>query len=208
MEYTIMLIVAMICALGGLGIGYLVGKQQRPDDESQTPPVPAPQPRYPADTIHIWRDDDRKQLVLQIRGTRYRSMEPLPAAEQKFMGKLLNYLQKWLHIPTPTPPASEAPPPEPTPTRPQPSPAPSQPDPVEAVSTSNKSIVEQIDDILQEQLENSPLQDRGISLAQTLQGGMVIYVGLEKYEEIEAIPDKAIIAMIRSAVKTWEQQQE
>jgi len=205
MEYTIMLMVAIICVIGGLGFGYFIGKSQNSDEEApQAPPPAAPlQPQYPADALHIWRDHEQKQLVLSIKGDLFRSAEALPAAERKFMQQLLGYLHKWLNLPLSPAPAAE------TPERAASRPAPAAKrvemiEPVDAIASS-KSIVEQINDILQEKLQTSPLSGRGISLAQTIHGGMVVFVGLEKYEEIDAIPDKDVVAIIRASVKAWEQ---
>jgi hypothetical protein len=36
--------------------------------------------------------------------------------------------------------------------------------------------------------------------------GMVVMIGLEKFENVEDIPDEDIKAAIRAAVKEWEQQ--
>ena len=67
-----------------------------------------------------------------------------------------------------------------------------------------KSIVAQIDDILQEKLEGSPLSKRGIRLRELPNQGMVVMVGLDQYEGIEEVPDEEIRILIRSAVSEWE----
>ena len=203
MAYTIMLVVAIICAAGGLGFGYLIGKQYSSDEPPQAPsqvhsPDVPPQPQYPVDTLHIWHDNEKKQLVLKIRGNIFRSMDPLPAPEQKFMQQLLNYLHKWLNAPAPA--GAEIPQPV----------VPDTPAAVVSsvdlpeVDLSHKSIVEQINDILQVKLQTSPLRERGISLTQTIDGGMAIYVGIEKYDSIDTVPDKDVEAIIRASVKEWE----
>lgn len=66
------------------------------------------------------------------------------------------------------------------------------------------SIVSQIDSILQARLEGTPLDDRGIFLAQSPEGGVMVYVGLTKYMGIEDVPDPEIKAAIRSAITEWE----
>jgi len=67
-----------------------------------------------------------------------------------------------------------------------------------------KSIVAQIDDILQEKLEKSPLSKRGIRLRELPNQGMAVMVGLDQYEGVEDVPDEEIRSMIRSAVSEWE----
>ena len=66
------------------------------------------------------------------------------------------------------------------------------------------SIVTQIDSILQARLEGTPLDERGIFLAQSPEGGVMVYVGLTKYAGIEEVPDPEIKAAIRSAITEWE----
>ncbi|MBC8331153.1 MAG: hypothetical protein H8E28_04155 [Anaerolineae bacterium] len=203
MEYTIMLVVATICAAGGLGFGYLIGKQNSSDEPPQAPtqvhsPDVPPQPQYPADALHIWHDSEKKQLVLKIKGNTFRSMDPLPAAEQKFMQQLLSFLHKWLNTPAPVK-AEIHQPVAPV----KPAAVVSSADLLEA-DLSHKSIVEQINDILQVKLLASPLRERGISLTQTIDGGMAIYIGIDKYDNIDTVPDKDVEAIIRASVKEWE----
>jgi len=66
------------------------------------------------------------------------------------------------------------------------------------------SIVGQIDTVLQEHLAGSPLEGRGIFLAQSPDGGVMVYVGLTKYMAIDDVPDAEIKAAIRSAITEWE----
>lgn len=81
---------------------------------------------------------------------------------------------------------------------------PSSPPPNEDKSTDSRSIVEQVDDILQEKLASSPLTEKGIFLQEDPKKGMVIWVGLNSYEGIDDLPDPAIRDIIRSAVREWE----
>lgn len=66
------------------------------------------------------------------------------------------------------------------------------------------SIVSQIDSILQERLVGTPLEERGIFLAQSPEGGVIVYVGLTRYNGIEDVPDPDIKAAIRAAIADWE----
>jgi len=67
-----------------------------------------------------------------------------------------------------------------------------------------RSIAEQIDEILQEMLSESPLQSRAIRLLELPQKGMVVMVGLDQYAGIDAVPNEEIRRLIRSAVSEWE----
>jgi hypothetical protein len=66
------------------------------------------------------------------------------------------------------------------------------------------SIVSQIDAILQEQLAGTSLEERGIFLAQSPEGGVIVYVGLTRYNGIDEVPDPEIKAAIRAAIEDWE----
>lgn len=67
-----------------------------------------------------------------------------------------------------------------------------------------RSIVAQVDDILQELLMDSPLAGKGIRLIEHPDEGMVILVGLERYQAVEDVPEPEIRVRIKEAVARWE----
>lgn len=67
------------------------------------------------------------------------------------------------------------------------------------------SIVQQIDTVLQERLLNTPLEKSGIRLQESPQGGVEVYVGLQKFESIDEVPDETIKKIIRAAIAEWEE---
>jgi hypothetical protein len=66
------------------------------------------------------------------------------------------------------------------------------------------SIVGQIDSILQARLAGTHLEGRGIFLTQSPEGGVNVYVGLNRYNAIDEVPDAEIKAAIRAAISEWE----
>jgi hypothetical protein len=72
------------------------------------------------------------------------------------------------------------------------------------VNSAPKSIVAQIDEILQKNLENAPLEKRGIRLVELPGKGMVVMVGLDQYGGVDEVPDAEIQQLIRSSAKEWE----
>jgi hypothetical protein len=71
-------------------------------------------------------------------------------------------------------------------------------------SAPANSIVNQIDSILQTRLVGTPLEERGIFLTQSPEGGVIVYVGLTRYNGIDEVPDPDIKAAIRAAITEWE----
>ena len=51
---------------------------------------------------------------------------------------------------------------------------------------------------------DAPLEERGVFLAQSPDGGVMVYVGLTKYMGIDEVPDAEIKAAIRAAIALWE----
>jgi len=66
------------------------------------------------------------------------------------------------------------------------------------------SMISQIDAILQARLAGTPLEERGVFLTQSPQGGVNVYIGLTRYSGIDEVPDPEVIAAIRAAITEWE----
>jgi len=66
------------------------------------------------------------------------------------------------------------------------------------------SIVGQINIILQEQIANTPLASRGLSLMESASGGVNVYLGTNRYEGVDDVPDEDVKDAIRTAIAAWE----
>ena len=77
----------------------------------------------------------------------------------------------------------------------------------ELIAPAAKSIVLQIEDILQDIIAGTELAHRGVHLMEDPIRGVIVQIGLEHFEGIDAVPDAQIKAIIQSAVKEWEQSQ-
>jgi len=66
------------------------------------------------------------------------------------------------------------------------------------------SIVEQIDEILQARLSGTPLAERAIRLQPSPEGGVIVWVGLQKFAGVEEVADPDVQAIIRAATAEWE----
>jgi len=67
-----------------------------------------------------------------------------------------------------------------------------------------ESMVAQIDAVLQKQLAGSSLAGRGIRLVETPEAGVQVWVGLQVYDGIEAVPEEEVKIAIKRAVADWE----
>jgi hypothetical protein len=100
-----------------------------------------------------------------------------------------------------TAPPTTAPAPQQTPT---PKPATPVPDDDNDRAAESLSIVGQINSVLQARLVGTPLADKGIRLQESLEGGVTVWVGISKFEGVDAVPDNEIKAVIRAAITEWE----
>jgi hypothetical protein len=74
----------------------------------------------------------------------------------------------------------------------------------EEVVPAPKSIVMQIEDILQDMIAGTPMETRGIHLTEDPVRGVRVQVGVQFFDGIDAVADPEVKATIRKAVETWE----
>ena len=156
-------------------------------------------------------------LTLDLDGARVDTTS-LTADQRRRLIEMLNLMRPWLEgkpVAAPARPAT-APQSQPSPVPPSPpaSPSPAASQPVSSrpatIAKEDRpvapagSIVSQIDSILQARLAGTPLAERGIFLAQSPEGGVMVYVGLTKYAGLDEVPDPEIQAAIRGAIQEWE----
>lgn len=67
------------------------------------------------------------------------------------------------------------------------------------------SIVAQIDSVLQARLAGTALEERGVFLTESPEGGVAVFVGLTRYSGLDEVPDPDIKAAIRAAIAEWEE---
>jgi hypothetical protein len=67
------------------------------------------------------------------------------------------------------------------------------------------TIVEQINDILTEVVANSSESKRGIRLMDDGHQGVLVWVGLEKFNGVDQVPYPEVQQLIRTAVARWEE---
>jgi len=65
------------------------------------------------------------------------------------------------------------------------------------------SIAVQVNTILQKKLKGTLLESRGICLMELPGQEMVVMIGMDKYDSVNAVPDDEIRGVIQSAVNEW-----
>jgi hypothetical protein len=207
----------------GRGQGY---KKRKAEEEQEKKEKPSPPPvTVKVDDPGLLRiKNENGYLTLDLDGVRA-DPAALTADQRKRLIEMLTVIRPWLEGRAAPAPAS--PPTPPLPTHPQaaaaqpisytPKPAANliPPSPTAAARnlTGEKDerpappvtgIVGQIDAILQARLAGTPLEGRGIYLSNSPQGGVVVNVGLQKFNGIDEVTDPEIKAALRAAITEWE----
>lgn len=231
--YLTIIAIAMAAMFFGYGFGLFEGRNQgykkRKKEEATgaasnpiTEPrrsAPAPEPvKVMVDEPGLMRiKNEGGYLVLDLDGTRVNTNAMTPEQRKRLI-QMLNIMRPWLEgkpvaAPSkPSLPESQLQPaaePQPGPPPPPATPQPAAPRPATIAKEDRPvaaagSIVTQIDTILQARLAGTPLEERGVFLAQSSEGSVMVYVGLTKYRGIDEVPDPEIKAAIRSAITEWE----
>jgi hypothetical protein len=182
----------------------------------------AAKPALPGTSIlRLWLDSSQRPM-LDIDGQQV-ATTPISELNRKRLINLLSLMRPWIEgkaaapvaVPLPTPaPVSPAPVSSaPSAPMPQPAPRPVTPAVVAAkpvlASKESKpaaplSIVGQIDEILQAQLALTTLASRAIRLQESPEGGVIVWVGLQKYAGVDEVTDLEVKAVIRAAITEWE----
>jgi len=204
----------------GLVIGFLVGAlifslRRGPSQQNKRTQQNSPG----ADNqVRIWREGSEEHLVVAIKGVTYRQGSNLEGEPNRVLADLDKDLQTWLNIPpaeAKTATAQEVVPGL-KPMRSEDAQQKTSLNPLKifgdvltpkkksGIDQQDQSIVAQIDQILQSKIEGTNLEDNGIRLVEGPDQGMVIEVGLNKYTDIEAVPDGEIRQLIRISVAEWE----
>lgn len=167
-------------------------------------------------SIRIWREGKERRLVIEMDGVSYYQESELHTEQSRRITGLLGELQAWMDVsPSAVSPIqSDTFKPAASTTGEETKSTSLHPlkifsrslQPLKKAGSSDPdlSIVAQIDEILQAKLEGIHLDDQGIRLVEGPEQGMVIEVGLNRYTEIDAVPDERVRQLIRLSVAEWE----
>jgi hypothetical protein len=162
--------------------------------------------------------NENGRLTLDLDGVRMNT-SALTAEQRKRLIDMLTAIRPWLEGKPASPPPAIPPQPAPAaapravsstpPPRPVPPSSASRPTPTtkrkeDEPEAAPTSIVGQINMILQARIAHTPLAARGIALLESPAGGVLVYIGMEKYEGVDAVPDEEVKSAIRAAIAEWE----
>ena len=211
----------------GRGKGY---KQRQAEEEMQMkniPPAPAQPVTVKVDDPGLMRiKNENGFTTLDLDGARVNT-SALTVDQRKRLIEMLNVIRPWLEgksapslQPNPAPVTTTQAPPQPKPIQPVAAPQPqyvSAPKPIQQPAAQKPTpekeeragppaigIVGQIDSVLQARLMGTPLEGRGIYLSNSPEGGVIVNVGLQKFNGIDEVTDLEIKAALRAAITEWE----
>jgi hypothetical protein len=206
----------------GLFEGRSQGRKRRiaeEQEEKKKQPAPPPAAATTDDPGLLRIKNEHGALTLDLDGARVDATS-LSSDQRKRLIELLSLMRPWLEgksapaspapsaKPKPVSSPQTVPPPVVTPAKPVSAPV----TPIPATPKAKKhdkpvaptSIVEQINEILQTRIMNTSLASRGITLLESPTGGVNVYIGIDKYEGIDSVPDEEVKAAIRAAIAEWE----
>jgi hypothetical protein len=199
------IILCLVFAVLGWLAGALV---QRAHDRKVKPPaaVPSSEEQAPGlaskegslESVRIDRQLSGR-ITLEMDGLPVKDRNALLPGQRLRLKRLLGELAGWSDEHRPNPPSPEA-------TVPEAYTSAQAGDPLAGRINpgQGRSIVEQIDSLLQARLPSSPLSGRSIHLAEGSAGSVLIHDGMTTYEGIGSVPDPQLKALLQQAVEDWE----
>lgn len=220
MDIPTIAIVALFCIVLGFILSSLVSSLR----EGKVAPAPKAAAAQDANlkvVVRVLRDRRSGLLVAEINGRKLHNAAQLNAGDHQRLAAVVSELRSWLGEASlqvealpPVPSQRLIVPPEPTSAMPPARVIPISPRPLDAlgkVLTSSspqpvvfKSIASQIDELLQQRLAGTPLAGLKIRLVETPNQEVVVQVGAQQYEGVDAVPDEEIRSAIHQAVAEWE----
>jgi hypothetical protein len=203
--FLLIMVALLGVAVGSLLQGGLNRRKAPPPAKTSTSLSPARNELASQGDVEIlraWRTLSGR-IWLEMDGARLNGKESLQPEQRRCLVSLLVDLRPWLEN---TPAVAEVPEVPPGPVFASASQArKDKPDGQDIKPEPElKSIVEQIDAVLQGKLDLSPFKSRGIHLMEGPGGMVFVMDGLKKYEGIESVPEPEIKALIRQSVADWE----
>lgn len=227
---TICISAPVFFILGGLA-GWLVSllRNPKPQLEMPQPPPEEPSPGTPyssppftdpekIELARIYQQRADNQVFLEANGRLLRTPADVPPSERTSLVLAAEAIYRLLGQSSPRPepkqPSSTSLPPiewKPAPPTKIQKPSMNPADVlVRAVQAGQprldqpRSLVEQIDEVLQEMLAQSPLPAGKVHLSENESLGLEVRVNNQRYEGLDAVPDEAVRQIVRAAIAEWQ----
>lgn len=170
-------------------------------------PVLPPEPYQ--ELARLWWNKNTGRINLRIDDKVHINAESFSLTQRERLKEAVFDLLTWFKPanPIPSPTAEETPVPVQVKPGIQPPPSKSATD-AKKEKKAPATMVEQVEEILQEMLN---LQGEGapnVHLTQDARGGVVVWVGSQHFDGVDQVPDKAVQTLIRQAVSAWEKRVE
>jgi len=220
MDPVILLVVALVCAAVGFLIGILLNtlRGEREPSESQPEVAPKP-PSTQVEVARFFRDRPGEPIQVEMEGKTFGNSIELNTPQREILEDLIIEVRNFLGQPTAftssgygsaggsgyTDHYAEAKPAFSTADY-TPAAAPAAPAAPAIPAARVKSIVGQIDDILQDKLSLTGHANEGIRLTESPNQGAVVMIGRNVYPSVDDIPDPEIKELIHQSVIEWERQ--
>lgn len=225
-QSTVYIVLAVICIIVGFIGGALISMLFAERDKKQLRkegdllPEGIDRERHTA-LLRIWRDDDGK-LLIELRGRILADVKQASTAQRLEIESIMDQWLAWLGVNLKIPKSMSEPKPQlqPQPVQPvtppvmpqaisEPIPAPDLAAAISSPATPKpavgpKSMVEQIDDILQEIVSHSTYNQRSVKITQDVRDGIVVWLDGGRYPGLDSVPDAEIKKLIRAAAAEWE----
>jgi hypothetical protein len=214
-EALFLILTGLIGVGAGIATGILIAGLRA--EKKDAPTVQKSQTNM-IEVATIWQDRKSGNLFPELNGKVVRYPADLSASQRERLIGQLQTLFLWLSpvqeaTQAPAEPQVEQPAPPYSPPTSHP-PQPTKFSPIDMVARAvspdaypaapEKSMLMQIDEILQEKLNRTPMAGQGIRLMDHPTKGLVVLVGLNQYTGVEEVPDPEIRNLIRESVAEWE----
>ncbi len=232
-EQIVALLPFVLILVVGLVLGGLIGGVISSTMQGSNPTAKAPPSRNLGQVAGLWRDKRNGRLSVEMDDIHYVSIDKLPSRQVSLLLQAFNDLQIWLKVDNLSSrlEATASPRPQ-TPRIVEPvvleEPILDQPEEevIEPVKVSvneivtgailpksktklkaiekPKSIVEQVDAVLQARLAKSIYKERVIRLVDSPSGGVEVLVDGNRYDGVDNVPEFGVRSFIQDCVKEWE----
>jgi hypothetical protein len=217
MDLTFSLVIAGAGIIIGLLLGFMINSLR--GDSSKRSSTASEGTPSNIDNILLWHDRDSGNLIVDLDGSTFTRSDQMRSDQLARLETCHGQLKRFLGIQE-TPPQAATPATATQPPTWKPLAEASQPEPVSIVppaAVDKKgskrplpepikplNIIGEIDEILQEMITSTPLEEQKLKLAETPAHTISVWIGKQQYQSIDEVPDDNIKQVLHAAVKKWE----